>query len=110
MGDCKNVLGALLSVHSRIGDDALFNKTNALSKLSEVIAVQGGYVKQALYIGILVGLSVAVLVGAAYCYVRRQSRMVKHGSRKYTPYGEVDDFMGSDHTVPHVASAADDDE
>jgi len=44
--------------------------------------------------GLLFGVGGAV----AFCYVRRKRRRLQLINRKYTPYGESDDFAGVEAT------------
>jgi len=106
MGDCGNVLSAVL------GLDADVATASSAAQIAEVVAVQSGFVKQSLYIGILIGLCVAVSVGAILCHVRRKHRRMQLTNQTYTPYGQAggDDLLGAGAIAPKLASAADDDD
>jgi len=111
MGDCRDVLSAVLSQVQ--GGGGVMSAPGATSKLAEVVAVQGGFVKQGLYLGVLVGLCVACTAAGALCYARkkrRQMQLAGVANGKYTPYGQAedDDFGGVD--APRLASAVDEDD
>jgi hypothetical protein len=109
MGDCrKNVLSALMQRGA--GAMVNLNSTSVVAKLGDALAAQSGYVKQALYVGILVGLAVAFSVLVVCCLLRRKAKQIIRTNRKYTPYGEVDDDFGVGHGAPNVVSAVDEDD
>ena len=55
-GDCGDVLSAVLLATVGDGDKA----AELASKVGELVAEQGGYTKQAMYAGIVLGLSIAL--------------------------------------------------
>jgi len=109
MGDCRDVLSAVLSQIKGGGAGSLggFGGGDASSRIAELVAIQGGFVKQAMYIGMLVGLFGACAAGAVLCYLRKKRRQIQLTNRKYTPYGQTDDDEFG--VGPQLASAVDDD-
>ena len=85
LGDCGDVLSNLLS---RGGGEVLDTQPGDVLRLAEVVAMQGGFVKQALYLGLLFGIVGASAAAATVCYLRRKRRMLQLTNRTYTPYGQ----------------------
>ena len=101
MGDCADVLNEVLRLQGD-GSPMLSNR------VGELVANQGGYVKQGIYVGLVVGLCAAVAALIAYCQVRARRRKLQLTNRTYTPYGQSDDdFAGG---APAIASAVDEEE
>ena len=73
--------------------------------LADALASQGGYVKQGIYIGILVGLCSAICCVVALCKARRRRANPRKGT--YTPYGEADDAFGMEGLGPAGPDSAD---
>jgi len=82
----------------------------ARRRIGELVALQGGYVKQGIYVGISVGLCFALCALVAYCQVRARRRKLQLTNRTYTPYGQADDDFMGEGEAPQLASAADDDD
>ena len=82
-GDCKDVLEGVLKEAGLAQADVLRS-----SRIGELIADEGGYLKQApaaQYVGVLVGLGVGLCSACVLCYLRRKRRRLQLASRKYTP-------------------------
>lgn len=63
--------------------------------VGEIVANQGGFMKQAMYGGILLGLVGGLCTACVLCYLRRKKRRLQLTNRKYTPYGEEEDGGGA---------------
>ena len=99
-GDCGDILAAVLA-------RAQLTSLGSTAKMGELVATQGGFVKQGMYLGIVAGLTLAACAAYALCQLRAKRRKMQLTNRKYTPYGQAaDDF---DDDVPRLASAVDDD-
>jgi len=81
-GDCRDVLKAVLA-------SAKLMEYVDRSALSELVAAQGGWLRQGVYIGVVVGLCTAFACLIALCQARRRKRNPRAG--KYTPYGDTGD-------------------
>ena len=106
-GDCGDVLSAVL--RTSLGGEA---NADLAGRVGELVAVQGGYMKQGIYVGLLSGLCAAVCCVLIFCQIRARRRKLQLTNRTYTPYGQTDDDfgLGGDPDPPQLASAADDDE
>ena len=80
------------------------------ARVGELVAEQGGYDQQGIYVGLLTGLCCAFCGLVAYCQLRARRRKLQLTNRTYTPYGAQgdDEFGGGGH--PQLASAVDDDD
>jgi len=86
-GDCADVFESILKF-------SMLGKVLEKGIISEVLATQGGYVKQGMYVGILVGLCAALCALVAIAKARRRKVNPRKGT--YTPYGESTDTYGLD--------------
>merc|ERR1719382_933301 len=93
-GDCLNVLDIVLG-------------KGGLGKLDK----QQGFMKQAMYGGIVVGLFGGLCAMITLCYLRRKRKKMQLTNRKYTPYGETDDGIvpDLDPSAPDTAEVIGDD-
>ena len=76
--------------------------------IAELVATQGGFVQQGMYVGLLIGILLALIAICVCCQLRAKRRSLQLRNRKYTPYGQADDDFGDGE--PRLASAVDDDD
>ena len=78
-GDCGDVLAAVLasSIKAAGGGDRMV-------RIGEIVALQGGYIKQGIYVGMLVGLCAAICCLIVYCQMRAKQKklMIKLKQKK----------------------------
>lgn len=67
-------------------------------KISDMLALQKGYIEQGIYLGILVGLCAALCGLVAIAKARRRKVSPRKGT--YTPYGELGDTFGMESVGP----------
>ena len=105
-GDCGDVLAAVLasSIKAAGGGDRMV-------RIGEIVALQGGYIKQGIYVGMLVGLCAAICCLIVYCQMRAKQKKLMRTNSTYTPYGQQgDDFDGMNGGARSVQSAVDDED
>ena len=80
-------------------------------KLAELVASQGGFMRKAMWGGVMLGLLGGICTACGLCYLRRKKRRMQLTNRKYTPYGEADegDGPGLDPAGPDSADVIDPD-
>merc|ERR1712087_301492 len=86
-GECRDILKAVLAKAKLMTLDK--------ATVGEIVANQGGFMKQAMYGGILLGLVGGLCTACVLCYLRRKKRRLQLTNRKYTPYGEEEDGGGA---------------
>jgi len=87
-GDCRDILTAVLG-------KAGYKKLDT-EVIGELVASQGGYMQQAMYGGLLLGLVGGLVATIVLCYLRRKRKKMQLTNRKYTPYGETEDGITPD--------------
>ena len=115
-GDCRDLLESILLQQSGTGSlVSALSQTEAIARLGEVVATQGGFVKQALYLGIFVGLCGTISAVVFVCNVRRRAQQralvaqtAKGGA--YTPYGQAPQDILDSISAPRLTSAIDGDD
>ena len=108
-GDCRDLLDAMLQRASGGAAAPALASDKWRTDASELVASQGGLSKQQLYVGIAVGLAIALACLLTLCCVRRWRRRVQSADGKYTPYGRSDDDLFGGAEAPRLESAVDDD-
>lgn len=108
-GDCGDgVLSAILAKAGLAGGV----KESVVQGAAELISIQGGYVKEGLYFGLLAGLTLAVVGTVVCCKLRASRKRAQMRNSTYTPYGNsaVEAYGVDEGDVPRLESAADEEE